>query len=94
MIHISPWTSTEGLMAGAARLKAEVLFLYGPFREHGAHTAPSNEAFDGWLKAQDPAFGVRDLEDVTALAARHGFSLERRVAMPANNLSLILRRNP
>jgi hypothetical protein len=93
MIHIAPWSAAEGLMAGAGRLKPEVLFLYGPFRENGAHTAPSNEAFEGWLKAQDPAFGVRDLEDVTALAARSGYALDRRIAMPANNLSLIFRRN-
>jgi hypothetical protein len=94
MIHIAPWSAAEGLMAGAGRLKPEVLFLYGPFRENGTHTAPSNEAFDGWLKAQDPAYGVRDLEDVTALAARNGFALERRIGMPANNLSLVFRRGP
>ena len=94
MIHIAPWAAAEGLFAGAARLKAAVLYLYGPFREHGEHTAPSNEAFDGWLKAQDPAWGVRDLEAVAALAASHGFSLARRVAMPANNLSLIFRGGP
>jgi hypothetical protein len=94
MIHIAPWSAAEGLMAGAGRLKPEVLFLYGPFRENGAHTAPSNEAFDGWLKAQDPAYGVRDIEEVAALAARHGFTLDRQFAMPANNLSLIFRRSP
>lgn len=94
MIHIAPWSAAEGLIAGAERLKPEVLILYGPFRENGAHTAPSNEAFDGWLKAQDPAFGVRDIEEVAALAARHAFALDRRVSMPANNLSLVFRRGP
>ena len=94
MIHIAPWTATEGLMAGAERLKPEILFLYGPFRENGAQTAPSNEAFEGWLRAQDPAYGVRDLEEVAALAARHGFALGRRIEMPANNLSVVFRRGP
>jgi SAM-dependent methyltransferase len=93
MIHIAPWTATEALMAGAARVlpSGGVLFLYGPYREHGVHTAPSNAAFDQSLRARDPAWGVRDLGDVTALAARHGLRFERRIAMPANNLSVVFR---
>ena len=96
MIHIAPWAAAEGLMAGAARLLAagSPLYLYGPYRQHGQHTAPSNAAFDASLKARDPAWGVRDLEDVAALAARNGLAMERTVAMPANNLSVIFRRNP
>jgi len=96
MIHIAPWSAAEGLMAGAARLlpPGSPLYLYGPFREHGRHTAPSNAAFDESLKARDPAWGVRDLDEVVALASRHGLALSRTVAMPANNLSVIFRRNP
>jgi cyclopropane fatty-acyl-phospholipid synthase-like methyltransferase len=96
MIHIAPWSAAEGLMAGAARLLAagSPLYLYGPFREHGRHTAPSNAAFDESLKARDPAWGVRDLDEVVALASRHGLALSRTVAMPANNLSAVFRRNP
>ena len=96
MIHIAPWSAAEGLMAGAARLLApgSPLYLYGPFREHGRHTAPSNAAFDESLKARDPAWGVRDLDEVAALASRHGLALSRTVAMPANNLSVVFRRNP
>jgi hypothetical protein len=96
MIHIAPWASTEGLMAGAARLLAagRPLYLYGPYREHGQHTAPSNADFDASLRSRNPAWGVRDLDEVAALAARHGLTLERTVAMPANNLSVIFRRNP
>jgi SAM-dependent methyltransferase len=95
MIHISPWSATQGLMAGAARLLAagSPLYLYGPYR-HGLHTAPSNAAFDQSLRARDPAWGVRDLEAVVELAAGHGLALERTVTMPANNLSVIFRRNP
>lgn len=94
MIHISPWAAAQGLMAGALWLLPEggVLYLYGPFKENGAHTAPSNAAFDASLRARDPAWGVRDLGDVRALADRHGFDFVERVAMPANNLSLVFRR--
>jgi hypothetical protein len=96
MIHISPWRATQGLMAGAARVlpAGAPLYLYGPYRRHGLHTAPSNAAFDASLRARDPAWGVRDLDAVVELAAAHGFALERTVAMPANNLSVIFRRNP
>jgi hypothetical protein len=68
------------------------LFLYGPYRRHGAHTATSNEAFDASLRARDPAWGVRDLETVTSEAESRGFLLERVVPMPANNFSVVLRR--
>ena len=93
MIHIAPWTAAEGLMAGAGRLlePGGVLYLYGPFKEHGQHTAPSNAAFDASLRAQDPEWGVRDTGDVAELARRHGFDLVDRIAMPANNLSLVFR---
>nr|WP_042674469.1 DUF938 domain-containing protein [Methylobacterium sp. B34] len=94
MIHIAPWAATEGLMAGAGRALSAggVLFLYGPFREADRPFAESNAAFDASLRARDSAWGVRDLDAVSAEAARHGLTLVRRVAMPANNLSLIFRR--
>jgi SAM-dependent methyltransferase len=94
MIHIAPWAAAEGLFAGADRLLATglVLYLYGPFKENGAHTAPSNAAFDASLRARDPQWGVRDLADVRALAERHDFDFVERVAMPANNLSVVFRR--
>jgi SAM-dependent methyltransferase len=94
MIHISPWGASEGLIAGAGRVLSQegVLYLYGPYRIDGRHTAPSNQAFDVSLRAQDPLWGVRDLADVSALAVRHGLVLDETVAMPANNLSVIFRR--
>lgn len=94
MIHISPWRAAEALMAGARRVLASgrVLFLYGPYKEGGAHTAPTNEAFDVSLRARNPEWGVRDLDAVKALAARHGIEFVERVAMPANNLSVVFRR--
>jgi SAM-dependent methyltransferase len=95
MVHITPWRSTEGLMAGAGRtLRAGgLLYLYGPYRMDSRHTAASNTDFDAWLKAQNPEWGIRDLADVTALARRHGLELVETVAMPANNLSVIFRRD-
>ena len=95
MIHISPWAATEGLMRLAGRVLTDpggLLMLYGPFREAGIETAPSNEAFDDSLRARDPAWGLRALEDVVAVAEAHGLAHTLRVAMPANNLSLLFRR--
>jgi SAM-dependent methyltransferase len=94
MIHIAPSACTEGLIAGAARLLPPdgPLALYGPFKRGGAHTAPSNEAFDRSLRAHDPDWGIRDLEAVEALGASHGLALDEIVEMPANNLTVILRK--
>jgi len=94
MTHISSWSATRGLMAGAGRLLpvGGVLFLYGPYTERDVPTAPSNLDFDRSLKSRDQAWGLRNLEDVTTLAAGHGLSLSERIAMPANNLSLIFRK--
>lgn len=94
MIHISPLSATEGLFAGAARLlpPGAPLYLYGPYRRADVLTAPSNEAFDASLQARNPEWGLRQLEDVLALAKHAGFGFERLVEMPANNLSLVLRR--
>jgi len=94
MIHIAPWAACIGLIAGAARMLSTggLLYLYGPYKIGGRHTAPTNQAFDEQLRARDPAWGIRDLDDVTALAGRHGFTLAETVPMPANNLSVIFRR--
>ncbi|WP_250451606.1 DUF938 domain-containing protein [Caballeronia sp. ATUFL_M2_KS44] len=91
MIHIAPWEAAEALVRGAAeRLGAGgVLYLYGPFRRNGAHTASSNEAFDAQLRATDSRWGVRDMETVEALAREAGFTLAEAIAMPANNFSLV-----
>ena len=94
MVHISPWAATQGLMVGAARVlpAGAPLCLYGPYFEAAVETAPSNLAFDADLKRRDPAWGLRDLAQVEALAADHGMTLAERVAMPANNLCLLFRR--
>ena len=94
MIHIAPWSAAEALFRGAARLlpAAGVLFLYGPFKREGRHTAESNARFDERLRGEDPRWGVRDLGDVEAVAAAAGFGALEVIAMPANNLSLVFRR--
>jgi hypothetical protein len=95
MVHISPWTATLGLLRGAASLlPAEApLILYGPYRRAGVPTAPSNEAFDASLRARDPEWGLRDLEAVAAEARSNGLHLERVTEMPANNLTVVFRRD-
>ncbi|CAN7571673.1 DUF938 domain-containing protein [Phenylobacterium sp. LjRoot219] len=94
MIHISPWAATQGLMTGAGRVlpPGGLLALYGPYLEADTPTAPSNLEFDRYLQARNPAWGLRDRDAVAALAATHGLTLAERIAMPANNLSLIFRK--
>ncbi len=94
MIHIAPWAACLGLMEGAGVLLRPdgVLYLYGPYRRDGAHTAPSNEAFDHSLRARHPEWGVRDMEDVAETAAERGLVREKTVPMPAENFSLVFRK--
>jgi cyclopropane fatty-acyl-phospholipid synthase-like methyltransferase len=93
MIHIAPWSATAALFAGARQVLREdgprLVVLYGPFKEHGEHTAPSNEAFDASLKSRDPGWGVRDLGDVTRTAESCGFQRTAVERMPANNLLVV-----
>lgn len=91
MIHISPWAACQGLFAGAEALLAEGsrLYLYGPYKRNGQHTAPSNEAFDQSLRSQNSQWGIRSMEQVIELANHHQLRLMDAVSMPANNFSLI-----
>jgi Protein of unknown function (DUF938) len=94
MIHVAPWAATEALLAGVTNLliHSRVLFLYGPYRRFGRHTAPSNQGFDAQFRANDRTWGLRDLEAVVELAATAGFELAEVVEMPANNFSVVLRK--
>jgi SAM-dependent methyltransferase len=94
MIHIAPWEAAEALFQGAGEhlAGAGVLFLYGPYKRGGAHTAPSNEAFDDQLRATHPAWGIRNMEDVVELGRKANLWMEEAVPMPANNFCLIFRR--
>ena len=93
LIHVTPWECGTALIAGARRHLADrgLLVLYGPFRLAGRHTAASNAAFDEELRARDPRYGVRDLDEVCSAAL--GFALQERVEMPANNQLIMLRRD-
>lgn len=94
MIHIAPWRATEGLLrlAGAWLPEGAGLYLYGPFRIAGQPTAPSNEQFDLSLKARNPDWGLRSLDEVARQAAIQGLELAETTAMPANNHSVVFRR--
>jgi len=94
MIHISPWNACLGLLEGAAESLTMdgFLFLYGPYTRAGVQTAFSNEAFDADLRARNPAWGLRDLDEVAGHANELGLMLTEVVEMPANNVSVIFRR--
>jgi hypothetical protein len=95
LLHIAPWAACQGLTAGAARLlkPGACLFIYGPFLRDGQHNSEGNRRFDRSLRAGDPALGLRDVNDVADCAAENGLALEGIVEMPANNRSLIFRRD-
>lgn len=94
LIHIAPWQATVGLVSGARDLlmPGRHLFLYGPFKRDGRHTARSNASFDSALRRQNAAWGVRDMEAVTEAAEASGFTVDEIYEMPANNLTLVLTR--
>lgn len=91
MIHISPWKTTQCLMEGAGKALSPggVLYTYGPYRVDGRQTADSNVKFEQWLKGKNPSYGIRDIAEVSAEAARHGLRLRETIPMPANNFSLV-----
>jgi SAM-dependent methyltransferase len=94
VLHIAPWRVSQNLFSGAGRLLrgGGRLFIYGPFMRDGAHTAPSNAAFDATLRAENPDWGVRDVGDLSALAEAAGLTLAEIALMPANNLVLVFAR--
>lgn len=94
MIHISPWEATLGLFAGCQSLlkSGGVLYLYGPYKQRGKHTALSNEQFDDSLQSRDFRWGVRNMEDVIDVAQKNHFTFRESTPMPANNFSLLFER--
>ncbi|MGO4711753.1 DUF938 domain-containing protein [Bradyrhizobium sp. 2TAF24] len=94
MIHIAPWQATQGLMRGAAAIlpPGAPLYLYGPYRRSDTPLEPSNAAFDASLCSRNPAWGLRLLDDVAALATASGFASPAVTPMPANNLSVVFRK--
>lgn len=95
MAHISPWSAALGLVDGASQILSDgPLILYGPWLKDDIPTAPSNREFDSSLRARDPQWGLRRVEDFAEAAERKGFALEETRAMPANNLMLLFRPCP
>jgi SAM-dependent methyltransferase len=94
MIHISPWAATHALLRGAERHLPPhgKLVLYGPYLENGT-AAPSNLDFDASLRQRNPEWGLRELEEMTRIAAGHGLHREQVVRMPANNLTVVFARS-
>ena len=94
MIHIAPWAAAEGLLRHAGRIlqPGAPLYLYGPYRRGERPLEPGNAAFDASLRGRNPDWGLRELDDVAALAVGEGFGDPEIVEMPANNLSLVFRR--
>lgn len=95
MLHIAPWSATQGLMRGAGAILTAggLLCLYGPFKMLGRHTSASNRAFHAQLQATDPSWGVRDLDEVAQEARAVGLELTRTFEMPSNNLSVVFRKD-
>lgn len=95
MIHISPFECTIGLFENAGNyLKPDALLItYGPYSKDGVITPDSNIAFNASLKARNPAWGLRDISDLIKLAEQNNMSLMDTIEMPANNKTLIWRRN-
>ena len=95
-LHIVAWQGTHQLFTAAGKMlpPGQAVYLYGPYRYADRPLEPSNEQFDQWLKARDPASGIRNFEDVSRIAQEQGFALEADLPMPANNRSLIFRRVP
>ncbi len=95
-LHIMSWAHVQALFAGLPAVMTDdaVLCVYGPFNAQGAYSSDSNRQFDAWLKARDPASGIRDAEAVDALAAAVGLKLVEDAAMPANNRLRVWRRAP
>ncbi|WP_412852118.1 DUF938 domain-containing protein [Ectothiorhodospira shaposhnikovii] len=96
VVHISPWATTAGLLRNAGKylLPGGLLYLYGPYSRDGRHTAPSNQRFDQYLRAQNPAWGVRDIASIETAGREQGLSLQSVIDMPVNNVSIILKRVP
>ncbi|AHF63210.1 hypothetical protein Syncc8109_0832 [Synechococcus sp. WH 8109] len=94
LLHISPACCTDAVLEESALLlpNGTPFIIYGPFRRNGAHTSASNAAFDQSLRERNHQWGLRELNQVTAIAAKAGFKTENVVSMPANNLILVFQR--
>jgi len=95
LVHIAPWNVITSLFKQAENLlkSDSLLYFYGPYKINNLHTSTSNEKFDQALKCQNIEWGVRNLDDLITLATFHNFRLMETVPMPANNRSVIFKKN-
>jgi cyclopropane fatty-acyl-phospholipid synthase-like methyltransferase len=93
-LHIMDYPSVEAFFRGVSHVLPEggVLAVYGPFNYGGQFTSASNAQFDALLRARGVGSALRDFEAVDALARGIGLTLLRDAAMPANNRTLVWRR--
>jgi hypothetical protein len=93
-LHIMSWDSVRHFFRGVGRVLdgCGLLCVYGPFLYAGVEMVSSNKAFDQWLRGRDPDSGIREFEDVNALAAEQGLALKVDHQMPANNQLLVWQR--
>jgi hypothetical protein len=94
VIHIAPWRVAEALFSGAGDIlrPGKLLITYGPYKYEGKYTSESNAYFDQSLRARNPQWGIRDIEDLAELGKQQGLTLESDTAMPANNQFLVWRK--
>jgi len=70
----------------AKHLKPQGQFLvYGPFNFNGQFSSASNAEFEQWLKARNPASGIRDFEWICEIASKQGLTFKQQYDLPANN---------
>jgi len=94
LLHVAPETALTALCRGAAGVLdgGGLLCVYGPFRRDGRYSSDGNRAFDRTLRADNPAWGLRDVETLLARGKDHGLARQAVIDMPANNLLVVLRR--
>lgn len=94
MIHISPFICTERLFYNASQVlkRGGLLFTYGPYAFHGKISPESNVHFNSMLQSQNPQWGLRDIDQLTTLAASSGMHLLEGVPLPANNHFLVWKK--
>ncbi|OAF19204.1 DUF938 domain-containing protein [Bradyrhizobium neotropicale] len=96
IFHVASVSIADGIAALGARLlkPSGFIAIYGPFKLDGKYTTPSNEAFDGEIRAAGmPEWGLKDVRDLEREARKHGLALKRQLDLPASNFILLFARS-
>lgn len=92
IFQVAPISIADGMMQCAEHLLTDdgFLLIYGPFQIEGEFTTDSNKEFHDTLSSAGVSeWGLKDVADLKAAAAKHGLELKEQIDMPANNFSLI-----